>query len=364
MQSIFNIINLYANNYHFDRLDIENVEGVVNEEMKPNGWILLEFRNRECVVLKFDNGIYTNEGYLLIEENILRVLGNDEMNGELESTVEEGIVDLDSGSRFEGKVLRGSGIPFGFGKMYGDNGKLMYKGIMINWKRFGYGVNYHDNGEIEYEGYWCDNNRFGNGKVYDLRGRITHDCIWYYGFKIAEEYEGFGSNINIGLKHLKLFNNCILTDWDISLFLNLESIEIRDECFSEVKTFRIDGLNRLKSLKIGKNSFSKKSSRNGNDESKSFHILNCEQLESIEISRKSFFDFAGEFELRNLPSLISLEIGTVGRESMNFFCSSFVIRGGKCILKTDYLDLPKLKTMTLGDRVFFNSLTIIVESIN
>ena len=45
----------------------------------------------------------------------------------------------------EGKM----GIPFGYGEMYDDNGLLVYKGIMINWKRFGYGTSYHDNDKLE-----------------------------------------------------------------------------------------------------------------------------------------------------------------------------------------------------------------------
>ena len=35
----------------------------------------------------------------------------------------------------------------------------------------------------------------------------------------------------------------------------LQSIDIGDDCFRSVKSFKIDGQNRLKSLKIGKNSF-------------------------------------------------------------------------------------------------------------
>ena len=91
--------------------------------------------------------------------------------------------------------------------------------------------------------------------------------------------------------------------------------------------FQIDGLNRLKTIKIGKNSFIEK--RNGlfNDLGKSFHILNCESLESIEIGEYSFSDFGGDFELKNLPQLQSIQIGTIGSESGNFFCNSFVIRG-------------------------------------
>ena len=64
-----------------------------------------------------------------------------------------------------------------------------------------------------------------------------------------------------------------------------------------------------------------------NNKSKSFHILNCESLEWIEIGRYSFSDFAGEFELKNLPQLQSIQIGEIGNYSRNFYYSSFVIRG-------------------------------------
>ena len=112
----------------------------------------------------------------------------------------------------------------------------------------------------------------------------------------------------------------------------LESIEIGDECFGSVQTFKIDGLNRLKTIKIGSNSFTQKKNSNGNDKSKSFHILNCESLESIQIGERSFSDFAGDFELKNLPQLQSIQIGTIGNWSYNFYYSSFVIRGMDMIL--------------------------------
>ena len=99
-----------------------------------------------------------------------------------------------------------------------------------------------------------------------------------------------------------------------------------------MKTFQMDGLNQLKSLKIGMNSFTqlKKTNWNSskaNNQSKSFHILNCESLKSIEIGEFSFADFAGQFELKNLPSLQSIQIGTIESYSRNFWHSSFVIRG-------------------------------------
>ena len=124
-------------------------------------------------------------------------------------------------------------------------------------------------------------------------------------------------------------NDIDYTIFDFSRFSVVESIEIGNDCFGSVKTFQIEGLNRLKTIKIGNNSFTQ---RNGVVLSKSFHILNCESLESIQIGKYSFSDFGGEFELKNLPQLQSIQIGTIGSDSNNFRYSSFVIRGIELIL--------------------------------
>ena len=117
--------------------------------------------------------------------------------------------------------------------------------------------------------------------------------------------------------------------FDFSRFTLLESIEIGDNCFGSVQIFQIEGLNRLKTIKIGNDSFTQKKY---DDESKSFHILNCGLLESIQIGEYSFTGFGGEFELKNLPQLQSIQIGTIGSDSWNFCHSSFVIRGIELIL--------------------------------
>ena len=338
MPSITDFFNSAINNYHIDSSIIQNVQGCLGKEMKVDGWISLILSNRECVMLKFNNGVFMNEGFVVNDQKVLKVFGNHQIGGisyneEQSTRVVEGIVDLDHGSRFEGLVLTDEkegkiGIPFGYGEMYDDDGNLLYKGIMINWKRFGYGTSYHDNGLKEYEGYWCDDNRFGSGKLYDRYGKLVKECEWINGIESDIDYEGDGSEpMNMGIKHMKLTDNCVLDDWNVSWLLNLESIEIGNECFGSVKTFQIDGLDRLKTIKIGINSFTQKRNSDGNDSSKSFHILNCGSLESIQIGQYSFSDFAGDFELRNLPQLQSIQIGSIGSNSSNFYYSSFVIGG-------------------------------------
>ena len=118
-----------------------------------------------------------------------------------------------------------------------------------------------------------------------------------------------------------------MKSFDFSQFTLLEELIIGDDCFSNVGTFNIDGLNHLKLVKIGKNSFTKKKNSHGYDSSRSFHVLNCIELKSIEIGRFSFSDYGGGFELKNLPKLSTIKIGEIGSRSRNFYYSSFVIKG-------------------------------------
>ena len=113
--------------------------------------------------------------------------------------------------------------------------------------------------------------------------------------------------------------------FELRNLIDLESIEIGDNCFSNVDEFRIEEFIKLRELKIGSNSFTNKLNSYGNDNTKSFHILNCESLESIQIGRYSFSDYAGEFELKNLSKLESLIIGSNTSNSYNFYNTNSLI---------------------------------------
>ena len=143
---------------------------------------------------------------------------------------------------------------------------------------------------------------------------------------------------NLNIPNWSLNNELNMIELNLNRFVNLESIEVGNNCFGSIETFQIEGLNRLQRLKIGDNSFTQvksidilkdfsSSTSKCRNESKSFHILNCELLKVIEIGQYSLFDFGGEFELRNLDNLESIKIGDIGSVSMNFFWCSFIIRG-------------------------------------
>ena len=88
----------------------------------------------------------------------------------------------------------------------------------------------------------------------------------------------------------------------------LKSIVIGDYCFGNVRSFELDGLNKLESVVIGRQSF-----RISGDERNdgSYRIVNCPKLQSIQIGGISFQDYHS-FELNNLPSLQSIDIGSFG----------------------------------------------------
>ena len=138
-------------------------------------------------------------------------------------------------------------------------------------------------------------------------------------------------SIDLNIKSITISNNSCnnseYTIFNFSRFIFLEELIIGNDCFCSVTLFNIDGLNHLKSIKIGNNSFTKKKNSNGDDDSRSFSILNCDILISIEIGHHSFSDYGGGFELRNLPKLSTIKIGEIGNDSYNFYGSSFEIKG-------------------------------------
>ena len=148
--------------------------------------------------------------------------------------------------------------------------------------------------------------------------------------KELEDFKNKGSHVTDLTILPNSYNS--LNEIDMNRFEWLQSIEIGNECFASVKSFKIDGLSRLKTIKIGINSFTQRKNWYGKDRTKSFHILNCESLKSIQIGEYSFSDYAGDFELKNLPQLQVIKFGTIGSESYNFFHCSFVIRGIDMIL--------------------------------
>ena len=147
---------------------------------------------------------------------------------------------------------------------------------------------------------------------------------------------------------LSTCSNCCnnIDGFNLSEFKLVQSILIGDNSFRSIETFSIDGLPRLYRLEIGNDSFTSVTPKHWrvpftneallqllNKTNKSFHIINCEKLKSIKIGLFSFSDFAGQFELKGLPALECIKIGTfddVNNLSSNFHFCSLHLTGNDC----------------------------------
>ncbi|KAK8789543.1 hypothetical protein WA171_001635 [Blastocystis sp. BT1] len=250
---------------------------------------------------------------------VLKGLKGEELNEmDLSELVENEIVDLnDGGMRWEGEVLKGD--LFGYGCLYDEENELEYEGWMIEGKKRCYGIEYwNDIGLKKYCGCYYDGLKNGYGLLYDRNGMI--------------EYEGlFKDDVIIDVNddmRMKWIDDCelivtscieslIIDDHfnpDISsLILNnslisLKRIDIGNDCFTKVSRFVIDGLNELETIIIGYGCF-----RNvprfmiGNRKESKCLIMNCDQLREIHIGKETL-EFYDSFELKNLPSLISIQL--------------------------------------------------------
>ena len=263
--------------------------------------------------------------------------------------------------RYEGEYLNSLEKNYprnGHGKEYETDGvSLSFEGWYLNGKRYGEGISYKKR-TVHRKTMWIYGHSKGEIFFYlallaIILTAITIICFYYnticgvivllasiillvtlYRFLFCNKYIVIKKAKDLNKASSKAETIVVLSSscnkvselylWSFKL---LKYLEIGDDCFGSVKTIKIDGLKCLISIKVGNNSFTNKKNGWGNDESKSFHILNCESLESIQIGEFSFSDFAGDFELRNLPQLQSIQIGSVGYNSYNFYFSSFVIRG-------------------------------------
>ena len=262
--------------------------------------------------------------------------------------------------------------PNGVGKEYDYDGQtLIYYGHFINGVRNGQGIEYR-NMRIHYNGNWINGHKAWTRWIYPcgliillvlyiivivvcssgiIRTSLEFmlvlicccPCIYgllsipfsiiqcsLFGCSSRRVPSDNNSKKSRSSSHWDYVNRNVLK-YEISQTRN-SIIEIEDNSFIQVKEFRVDNSNNLKQIIIGKNSFFQKKNWLTNDESKSFHILNCELLESIQIGKDSFSDFTGDFELKNLPQLQTIQIGRIRGWSHNFCNSSFVIRGIYMIL--------------------------------
>ena len=95
------------------------------------------------------------------------------------------------------------------------------------------------------------------------------------------------------------------TELKLSGLDRLKRIVMGDYSFGKVRLIELDGLSELESVVIGQRSFRISDSERIDG---ACRIANCPKLISIQIGDRAFNDYHS-FELNNLPSLQSIDIG-------------------------------------------------------
>ena len=193
------------------------------------------------------------------------------------------------------------------------------------------------------DSYFTIESEFGVSDRITLRGSALttlyfHNSYGLISFTEVTSCDSFTSlpeTVNMIIVTNSACNRASIVEFSTARFPNLVYLWIEDENFMYVRTFNVQNNPKLQYLYIQSNSFTQKRNGYGKDSSKSFRIVNCESLVSIEIDRYSFSDFGGAFELKNLPQLQSIQIGTIGSDSNNFYGSSLEIGGIDLTLMRD-----------------------------
>ena len=145
--------------------------------------------------------------------------------------------------------------------------------------------------------------RMEDSVVEDLRVEIHN---W-------NEWESVNKRVTELVIPSKCCNEVEWSVFDVSGLKWLKSIKIGDECFENVNEAKLIGLNRLESVVIGKNSFTKCKNdwRGSVDLYRHFYLKNCERLRELKIDRYSFNEYS-VCEIENVESLEVIEMGELG----------------------------------------------------
>ena len=87
----------------------------------------------------------------------------------------------------------------------------------------------------------------------------------------------------------------------------------------------LEGMSCLESLVIGENSFTKKREGFDDDPERRFRLKNCPKLKSLKMGRYSFSDYK-VCEIENVDALEVIEIGELNKESDNFRYASLELK--------------------------------------
>ena len=225
-----------------------------------------------------------------------------------------------------------NGNPCGWGVLFDKNNERVYEGFRIDGKNVCYGRTYYSNVlRVEYEGEWCDGGRWGRGIQYDRNGVVVYDGEWLIDAPLEKRIEITCANVLLHnhVEELCVSNGCCneegLKELDLSVFVNLRELKVGSKCFECVNEVKVIDLSSLKSVEIGRSSFTQYKYGGGNDPNRHFYLKNCPKLKSLKMGRYSFSDYT-VIEIENVDALEVIEMGDLNGDSPNFWSASLELK--------------------------------------
>ena len=163
-----------------------------------------------------------------------------------------------------------------------------------------------------------------NIQLYQKNGSLSlRSCYSYHKLPFTSRWYLY--NLEVSASHC--FFPFQYTTLTMNKFEALATLTIGENSFQTTDEFVVDHLPLLKTLFIGKNSFTRSPDSMNTLANRHLQISNCESLQIIQIDRFAFSDYAA-LELVNLPALLELSFGNQ-EDSSNFYYAakpSFVSR--------------------------------------
>ena len=177
------------------------------------------------------------------------------------NTESNSIMDIsNNGLRWEGSSLKN--VPFGYGSLYNNDNKLIYRGVMIGNKRECFGIEFYPGiGKIEYIGCYSNNERHVFGMLYDRKGELVYEGDYWFGSTKGElvnevtvkRIENDNNLVHSLIRKLVIVEGCgneILDGLELRGYDNLESVKIKKNSFINISFLRISDNDVLNSIVI------------------------------------------------------------------------------------------------------------------
>ena len=143
--------------------------------------------------------------------------------------------------------------------------------------------------------------------------------------KNSEDLDRAGESTNKIVVESGACNDPSTCEWDLSKCKELTELVVGDNCFQHVEVFKLIEMSKLKSVEIGKNSFTQHKNSAGKNPNRHFYLKNCPKLKSLKMGCYSFSDYT-VIEIESVDALEVIDIGELNKWSYNFISASLELK--------------------------------------